>query len=50
MGNNDTDFSVDDYIEKLRNLSDRGKREVCNLIGLLTFYEERTGEMDEEDK
>ena len=34
-----TEYDLDEYIEKLRNLSDRGKREVCHFIGLLAYYE-----------
>lgn len=38
-------FVLEDYIEKLKMLSERGQREVCLFINFMKYYEEHEGEV-----
>ena len=40
-------FDLTEYFEKLNNLSDRNKREICNCINFITYYEEMRGKDEE---
>lgn len=47
--NNIKGLDLNHYITMLTRLSDRNKREVCHLIGILSYFEGEEGKNDEED-
>lgn len=41
MYNDNRNFNIEEYYEKLKLLTDRGQREVCFLINFMEYYESK---------
>ena len=39
MYNDNRNFNIEEYYERLKLLTDRGQREVCFLINFMEYYE-----------